>query len=141
MAHLVEVGGKSKRYELGSVTRIGRDPANEICLTDPMVSPRHAEIRAAKDGFRIVDLGSRRGTFLASRRVDDAALTDGDELLIGVARLRFEDDADGESVVEALFRLPAQISFRSASEIASVEELRRDHEKLRAAVELSRALG
>src|SRR5215470_483734 len=119
MAHLVEVGGKSKRYELGSVTRIGRDPANEICLTDPMVSPRHAEIRAADDGFRVVDLGSRRGTFLASRRVDEATLANGDELLIGVARLRFFEEDDAQQSIDALFRLPGEISFRAASEIDS----------------------
>src|SRR5215813_12129706 len=91
MPALVEVrAGGDRRHELAAVTSIGRDPANDIVLSDPMVSPRHAEVRGGPDGeFRIVDLGSRRGTFLSSRRVQDAALQEGDEILIGVARLLF----------------------------------------------------
>src|SRR5262249_15937447 len=150
MAFLVEIrAGCDRRHELAAVTSIGRDPANDICLSDPMVSPRHAEVRGGPDGeFRLVDLGSRRGTYLSSRRIQDAAIQEGDEILIGVARLRFEKNGarpaarPGERLSpESLFKLPVEVSFRPAADIGSVDELRRDHEKLRAAVELTRALG
>jgi signal transduction histidine kinase/CheY-like chemotaxis protein len=159
MASLVEVKpGGGKRWNLSPLTRIGRDVDNDICLADPLVSPRHAEVRTADDGgYRLVDLGSRRGTFLASRRVTDAALQDGDEILIGVARLRFEKAAEqtvvietgptgtvslGEgSALESLLKVPVAITFRPAAAIGSVDDLRRDHGKLLAAVQLTRALG
>ena len=149
MASLVEIrAGGERRFDLAAVTSIGRDPANDICLSDPMVSPRHAEVRGGPDGeFRLVDLGSRRGTYLSSRRVQDAALKEGDEILIGVARLRFEKNGarvarPGERLsLENLFKLPVEVSFRPTADIGSVDDLRRDHEKLRAAVELTRAIG
>ena len=156
MARLVEIRpGGGKRWDLAPLTRIGRDADNDVCLADPLVSPRHAEVRIAEDGeARLVDLGSRRGTFLASRRVSESVLRDGDEILIGVARLRFETQsarsADGASgtvslahgtSLENLLKLPVAVSFRPAADIGSVDDLRRDHEKLRAAVQLTRTLG
>ena len=42
--------------------RIGRDPRNEVVLTDLQISRFHAEVRRVGDTFQVVDLGSRNGT-------------------------------------------------------------------------------
>src|SRR5882724_7501070 len=89
MATLVEVGTKHL-YQLRERTSIGRDKQCDICVDDPMVSTSHAEIvRDVTGAYRLRDLGSRRGTFVGDRQVQEIELREGDELLIGPARMRF----------------------------------------------------
>jgi len=119
MATLIEIDSK-RSHSLGGRVVIGRGDSCEIRVEDPMVSAAHAEIVKAPDGtFQIRDLGSRRGTYVGSRKVNQAPLRDGDELMVGPVRLRFHDDAAKPS--------PANVQ----------EELVR----LRAIVELGRAIG
>ncbi|HEY0985576.1 MAG TPA: ATP-binding protein [Kofleriaceae bacterium] len=109
-----------RRHELGERSSIGRAGSNDIQLDDPMVSRNHAEVVRQSDGtYSVRDLGSQRGTYVGSRKVAEASLRDGDELLIGPTRFRFE-------------------TARSSSTVHNeADELR----KLRAVVELSRAIG
>ena len=51
------------------LTRMGRAPVNEIILDQPGISRQHADIRGDANGYRIVDLGSRNGTFVNGERV------------------------------------------------------------------------
>src|SRR5262249_17419618 len=105
------------RFEVQERAVIGRNPLSEVCLADSMVSLCHAEVVRAPDGkYRVRDLGSRHGTFLGSKKVAEAALADGGGLMGGAGRLRFED--------------------RPAPTDAD-----RDVERLRAVVELTRAIG
>ncbi len=150
MAVLV-CAGDDGRIELGDRTTIGRDPASAICVRDPSASRQHAEIRRRDDGrFLLVDLGSRHGTFVGKRRIEEVVLEDGDELLIGPARFTFEESLPASqawTVATSLEKTALRLSvaddprFRSAAEISSEEELRRDYDKLRAGAELSRAIG
>ncbi|HEY4058252.1 MAG TPA: ATP-binding protein, partial [Kofleriaceae bacterium] len=104
-----------QRLELAERISIGRAPTCDVQIDDPMVSANHAEIVRQPDGnFVVRDLGSRRGTFVGSRKVGEAMLHDGDELMIGPIRLRFEATGGSDR-----------------------DELR----KLRAVAELSRAIG
>lgn len=77
-------------YSIEGATRIGRSEESEIVLVDPSVSRAHAivEIDAAQAVVR--DLGSTNGTFVNGRRVSVETLRDGDELLFGNTRMRFE---------------------------------------------------
>lgn len=72
------------------VTTIGRRRDRDIVLDDLDVSRSHAEIRAAAGDFVIVDGGSTNGTSLNGHRVTEQRLTDGDEIVIGRSRMRFE---------------------------------------------------
>ncbi len=69
--------------------RLGRDPAGEVVVPGGgedarVVSGRHAEFRYGDGGWRLVDVGSRNGTFLNGRRVDgEAVVKQGDEISLG----------------------------------------------------------
>ena len=63
------------------VVRIGRDPSNDVVLTDAAgVSRHHVELRYAGGEWRVVDLQSSNGTYVGGRRVTEARLRDGDEI-------------------------------------------------------------
>ncbi|HET7504564.1 MAG TPA: FHA domain-containing protein, partial [Kofleriaceae bacterium] len=126
MATLVEVGTEA-RYQLSERTSIGRDRRCDICVDDPMVSTSHAEIvRDVTGAYRLRDLGSRRGTFVGARQIDEIELHEGDELLIGPARMRFHTH-----------RVPVGTTPPANAPHGAIDELTR----LRAIAELSRAIG
>jgi ABC transport system ATP-binding/permease protein len=57
--------------------RIGRQPDNDIALTENLeVSRHHAELRCNPDGsFEIIDLGSHGGTYVNGERITRKQLT------------------------------------------------------------------
>jgi pSer/pThr/pTyr-binding forkhead associated (FHA) protein len=59
-------------------------------LADPNVSRKHAEIRPRGSTFLVVDLGSTNGTRINGIRVNEHELVDGDEVMFGNTRMRFE---------------------------------------------------
>jgi hypothetical protein len=69
---------------------IGRLSSCDIPLGDPQVSRRHAEVRRDPEGFAVFDLGSTNGTVVNGAPVRERRLSDGDELRIGSATIRFE---------------------------------------------------
>jgi len=71
------------------VTRAGRHPDSDIFLDDITVSRRHAEILRAGEGFVVKDVGSLNGTYLNRERIEEATLSNGDELQIGKFKLVF----------------------------------------------------
>ena len=73
----------------GDVTRAGRHPDSDIFLDDITVSRRHAEIHRAGEGYVVRDAGSLNGTYLNRERIEEAPLSNGDELQIGKFRLVF----------------------------------------------------
>lgn len=83
-AWLVE-NKKGRNFQLNvGTTTIGRSSGNDICLTDSMVSKRHAKIIEERGHFRIVDLGSTNGTWVNGRIVrEPVMLYPNDELKFG----------------------------------------------------------
>lgn len=69
---------------------IGRLSSCDIPLGDPQVSRRHAEVRRDAEGFAVFDLESTNGTVVNGAPVRERRLSDGDELRIGSATIRFE---------------------------------------------------
>src|SRR3990172_295227 len=76
---------------------MGRNPKNDIVVPIPTVSSEHALIEehvidpagrgasSGRRGHRVVDRGSRNGTFVNGRRASTVTLRDGDIIRIGDA--------------------------------------------------------
>ncbi|MEW2167640.1 FHA domain-containing protein [Streptomyces sp. NPDC007084] len=74
----------------GDLTTAGRHPQSDIFLDDVTVSRRHVEFRRVADGsFTVADVGSLNGTYVNRERIDQVALSNGDEVQIGKYRLVF----------------------------------------------------
>jgi hypothetical protein len=71
--------------------RLGRCGDSLVALADRLASRNHAVIRfdAGSGAWQMRDLGSRNGTWLEGRRVEEAVLTDGDTIRIGTTELEF----------------------------------------------------
>ena len=61
-------------------------------ISDPKVSSFHARIDRTLDGFTVVDLKSRNGTYVNGQRVESGWLKAGDEIRVGTARLVYKID-------------------------------------------------
>ena len=84
-------GGRAgDQFPVGpSITSIGRATESDVFLDDVTVSREHAVLDQREDGVHIIDQGSLNGTSVNRERVEDARLSDGDELQIGKYRLAF----------------------------------------------------
>lgn len=90
---LLVADGRETSFPLGRDTyTLGRHRNNDIVISDPKVSSFHARIDRGKDGFTLIDLKSRNGTFLNGRRIETGALSTGDEVRLGTAKLLYKVD-------------------------------------------------
>jgi septal ring factor EnvC (AmiA/AmiB activator) len=95
MATLFYLEGADPREAALDDTRtylLGRSPACDIRVDANGISRKHAELRydARVRGWWVVDLQSANGTWVNGERKAEALLKDGDELLCGEARIRFD---------------------------------------------------
>ena len=68
---VVQIGpnvGKTYDLTLDEIT-IGRDVANQIVISDPEISRKHARLQAQPGGYVIMDAGSTNGTFVSGQRL------------------------------------------------------------------------
>lgn len=65
---------------------IGRHPTNHVVIDIPTVSAEHAIVEYSGGAYRIVDRGSRNGTFVNGQRINTHDLQDGDIVRIGDTR-------------------------------------------------------
>src|SRR5207244_575119 len=91
----------------------------EVALPDVRASSRHARFEWRDRGFRLVDLGSKNGTFVNGLRIEERALHDEDWLSFGGLPARFSLATEAE--VEA-FRAEGRERLRRSSEIRLGEE-------------------
>jgi signal transduction histidine kinase/ActR/RegA family two-component response regulator len=106
--------GVGCRFDLPSVTVIGRDQGATIALEDGEVSRNHAVISRDPDGgFTLADAKSRNGTWVNGKRITQHQLELGDRIRMGSHELLFTRHGPLESQVverqkfEALGRLSA----------------------------------
>ena len=71
------------------VVAIGTLAENDLVLTDPTVSRRHAIIEEKRDGYLLRDLDSTNGTFLDGVRVREGFLAAGSIIRLGQTELTF----------------------------------------------------
>lgn len=106
---LVELTGRSpgSRFDLDEHEIVlGSAPRADVRLDDPAVDARHAALVPREGGIVVKDLGSKRGTFVNERRIDEYALRDGDLLQVGQHLFRFLAGGHLELAIrEEVFRL------------------------------------
>jgi len=104
MAKLVIATNDSPReFSLGDdPVGLGREPENEIQLDRPDVSRRHCRIEPLpQGGYRVLDLGSKNGTFLNGRQITAMALEYDDRMRVGeVLVVYVDDDTDPKEALE-----------------------------------------
>ena len=90
-AELIFRDETERRYPLTSSTiLLGADPANDIVLSkDSQISARHAMITLEREGFVIVNLDGKTGTYVNGVAIDRQVLQDGDEIRLGDTILIF----------------------------------------------------
>jgi pSer/pThr/pTyr-binding forkhead associated (FHA) protein/uncharacterized RDD family membrane protein YckC len=104
------------------VISIGRDPSNDLVLSDSMVSRRHAILEQRDDIFVLRDNNSSNGTLVNGDKVEaEKTLRDGDLVAIGSSRLLFQLDdgaaaAETESPPEGAAVAPSDSASRAGSE-------------------------
>jgi transcriptional regulator with PAS, ATPase and Fis domain len=91
---ITEGPGKGKSVEMTSSLTLGTRPDSDLCLEDPTVSRKHAEISRTAEGFLLQDLGSTNGTFLNGVKVDRAYLRDGAIVTVGETSMVFGTGED-----------------------------------------------
>ncbi|NVB82026.1 MAG: sigma 54-interacting transcriptional regulator [Kofleriaceae bacterium] len=92
---VIEAGtSDERRIELGeSPICIGSDAAAQVCVPDPHVSRRHAEIACAGGTVVLRDLQSRNGTYVDGIAVKEVILHGPATIRIGGTTIRFETEA------------------------------------------------
>ena len=144
--------GEVTEYPLGESNVIGRSTTASVRLGDREVSRKHSQIDRAGEGYVLSDLGSSNGTFLNGKRlVAPAALSDGDEVVVGTSRMEFRltsgpvrpknaeivhtgSTGELEGVVA---RTSAKATFVPVEQIQDINQLKRDYERLRVGHEFS----
>lgn len=88
---VLDPSGETKEHiSITSVpVTIGRMSSNDVVLSDPNVSRRHAELRREGDRWMLVDLGSTNGTLVNGKLTREHGLSDGDRLTFGSSELVF----------------------------------------------------
>ncbi len=83
-----------RRIEVGDLAIfIGSDPAAQVCVPDPHVSRRHAEILRAGGAVVLRDLQSRNGTYVDGIAIKEVNLDGPATIRIGGTTIRFETEA------------------------------------------------
>ena len=97
------------------VISIGRDPSNDLVLSDSMVSRRHAILEQRDDIFVLRDNNSANGTLVNGDKVDtEKTLRDGDLVAIGSSRLLFQLDDGASASVDGPVELKDEGALASA---------------------------
>ncbi len=113
---------------------IGRSSELDMVLVEDMVSRKHARIVVNAAGqITIEDLGSTNGTFVNGEKVKQAALKEGDRILIGTSILKLilqgagsadvDESMAKQKLEEAAAAQAARTSTKASSMTGKIEEI------------------
>jgi len=80
---VVRAQGSGRTLQAGPAYWIGRDPAADIVVDEPLVSWRHAVLKVADGHWLLEDVKSTNGTFAAGQRVRRLDITDSCQVRLG----------------------------------------------------------
>jgi putative nucleotidyltransferase with HDIG domain len=114
---------QGSEHRIVSRFSIGRDPKNDLHLADKEVSRFHAAIEPTSEGYLLKDLGSRNGTQLNDKKVDNVLLNEGDEIRVGRILMRFRlgtasgrKRPEGSTAISLPSETLARVRYRSSAE-------------------------
>jgi two-component system response regulator GlrR len=81
--------------------QVGTGQSADLRLTDELVSRKHTELRAEAAGVRIIDRGSRNGTFMGDTRVHDVHVATDTQIRLG----------DSTVIAVRLAKEPTKLAF------------------------------
>ena len=109
----------------GDTLFIGRSTHCDITIADRFLSRRHARLFAADDGWQIEDLGSRNGTFINGRKIEQPTLIRiGDVIALSASLIKVQpgpirdlpsDVATDVPSTDRLLRSAAEVLRRSGT--------------------------
>ncbi|HEY5949936.1 MAG TPA: sigma 54-interacting transcriptional regulator [Kofleriaceae bacterium] len=90
----------------------------ELALEDFEISRNHTSLRRGRDGWELIDPGSKNGTKVNGSRTTHATLVDSDLIELGAVQLMFRDDACGRRTcgdLDMAASAPLPFALRTAS--------------------------
>jgi pSer/pThr/pTyr-binding forkhead associated (FHA) protein len=97
---LFKKDGSQKAFSMPSdTTIIGRRHDCDLCIPLNIVSKRHCQLNQNNETVKIRDLGSRNGTFLNDKRIEEATVQPGDYLRIGPLTFLLQINGEPEEIV------------------------------------------
>lgn len=108
---LFKKDGSQKSFALSSaITVVGRRHDCDLCIPLMVVSRRHCQLNYNNETLKIRDLGSRGGTFLNRKRIDEATVRAGDYIKVGPLTFLLQIDGEPKEIVppEKVMQKPAQ---------------------------------
>ncbi len=115
---------KGREFPITSVVTLGRNPDNTVQIEDLQISRKHAQVVKKADGCYIKDLGSGNGTYVASQRIIEHRLSDGDIIRLGRQQLQFKAGGGArKDAVSALSDFVVSDDTTSNFEAAKAENL------------------
>jgi transcriptional regulator with GAF, ATPase, and Fis domain len=95
---------------------LGRDPSNQVEVSDPAVSRKHCSVSEVSAGvFEIADLDSHNGTFVNQTRVSRKTLQHGDRIRIGSSDFVFLAGPDDAALLTSRGRETATAQLKTMS--------------------------
>jgi DNA-binding NtrC family response regulator len=90
--------GTTREFDLEEQPSIkgGRDPVNDLALTDLNVSGNHFELRRTEHGVLLRDLDSRNGVFVGDHRIREAWIAPGVVFTVGHTKVQLVATEDVE---------------------------------------------
>jgi len=86
--------------EIKTIT-IGRRSTNDVCVPHLSVSGNHCRMLVGDTSTLIEDLNSTNGTYINGRLISKQNLKDGDDIIIGKAKLTFQQNENTSSGIES----------------------------------------
>src|SRR5436190_3979909 len=138
-AYLPDFAAASRLLRPPQHVVLGRAEDCDFRLDHPSISRRHAEIWRDGESWRVIDLGSKNGTFIAGARVGSVRLERSGWLRVGDVQCEFEtltpEAADHVEQRQALRRANSLLFAERLATRTQLTDLLQ--ETVRAAVELS----
>ena len=106
---IIRHGDRVTEHEIGEHPLIiGRDPQCDLFFADKKLSRRHARFERDGKEVRLVDLGSRNGSWVNDERVETRLVTAGDSMRLGSLLISLFEEREPEPEEDSTVYLTAE---------------------------------